>query len=197
MPRARLEPQLVMRRADLLHLPDVRLPDACSLRCYRGGDERAWNTIVTESFGAEPGEYDFETSIRARRPFVGERVFFVECAGEPAATASAMREGPTERRRGYLHMVAVRPAHRGRRLGYAVSLAALRRMAAEGAADVILRTDDFRIPAIRTYLRLGFEPVLVHGNQRRRWRAVFGAMDDEAELLRRFAQVLNGPVRVL
>ena len=73
-------------------------------------------------------------------------------------------------------MVAVRPAHRGRRLGYWVCLAALRRMAAEGLHRAVLRTDDFRIPAIRTYLRLGFEPVVVHENQRARWRAVFAAI---------------------
>jgi mycothiol synthase len=69
-------------------------------------------------------------------------------------------------------MVAVRPGHQGKRLGYWVGLAAMHQMAREGARRAILRTDDFRIPAIKTYLRLGFEPLLTHKNQRQRWLAV-------------------------
>jgi len=39
-----------------------------------------------------------------------------------------------------------------------------------------LETDDYRLPAIKTYLNLGFEPLLVHENQRDRWRNILSAL---------------------
>ncbi len=49
-----------------------------------------------------------------------------------------------------------------------------------------------RLPAIRTYLNLDFAPLLVDGNQRARWAAVFAALG-EPELCERFAAELSRP----
>ena len=49
-------------------------------------------------------------------------------------------------------------------------------MAAEGRTWAVLQTDDFRIPAVKTYLKLGFEPLIVHENQPKRWKDVFSAI---------------------
>lgn len=190
----RLEPQLVMCRDPLAGLGPVELPAGYALRHYRGGDEEQWEAIIAESFGGGQGPYEFDKRIRSRPGFLPERVLFVARGEVLVGTASAMREGEAGREHGYLHMVGVRPAHQGRRLGHWVSLAALHRMAAEGLTRATLRTDDFRIPAIKTYLRLGFEPVLVHDSQRGRWRAVFGALGRGAEYERRYGRILNGPV---
>ena len=56
----------------------------------------------------------------------------------------------------------------GRGLGFHVSLACTHIMAAEGRTSAVLQTDDFRLPAIKSYLRLGFAPLLMHENQRQR-----------------------------
>ena len=74
---------------------------------------------------------------------------------------------------GYLHWVAVAPAFRGRRLGEAVSIAVLKECARLGRKDVWLETDDFRLAAIRTYLRLGFKPVCPDAEMMKRWRNIF------------------------
>jgi mycothiol synthase len=44
-----------------------------------------------------------------------------------------------------------------------------------GYRDAVLETDDFRLPAIKVYLRFGFVPVYeVKGeDQRARWSALF------------------------
>ena len=54
-------------------------------------------------------------------------------------------------------------------------------MVREGRQRAFLSTDDFRLPAIRTYLKLGFEPYLVHENQRERWRKVLAAIGRAGE----------------
>jgi len=75
-----------------------------------------------------------------------------------------------------LHMVGVAKKHTGKGLGFQVSLAALHQMAKEGSEFAVLQTDDFRLPAIKTYLKLGFKPVIVDENQIERWNAIFKQM---------------------
>ena len=49
----------------------------------------------------------------------------------------------------------------GKNLGYSLSLAALNYFRKKGIKEVFLYTDDFRLPAIKTYLKLGFKPVIL------------------------------------
>ncbi len=51
-----------------------------------------------------------------------------------------------------------RHAHRG--LGRAVCAAVVRRLLSAGYHRIYLKTDDFRLPAITVYLRMGFVPFL-------------------------------------
>ncbi|MCJ7822097.1 MAG: GNAT family N-acetyltransferase, partial [Armatimonadetes bacterium] len=62
--------------------------------------------------------------------------------------------------------------HRGRGLGRALVLSVLRRLREVGVASATLDTDDFRLPAIRLYLALGFRPELTHESHAERWRDV-------------------------
>ena len=59
---------------------------------------------------------------------------------------------------GYLHWVATVPAHAGKKLGSFVSLAVLYKFQQEGCQNAVLETDDHRLAAIKTYLRLDFHP---------------------------------------
>lgn len=65
---------------------------------------------------------------------------------------------------GYVHMVKVMSSERGRGLGHCMAEYALREFSRRGATEVLLSTDDFRLPAIKTYLDAGFVP-LVHAPQ--------------------------------
>jgi len=189
----RLTPQLVMIRRNLESLPEVALPEGCTLRAFAPGDEADWSKIVAESFKIDTGPDHFDKAMKSDFAFRPHRVLFVECTGELVATASAWYRPTWGRNTGYLHMVGVRPAHTGKRLGLIVSAAALRQMAAEGRTCAVLETDDFRIPALKTYLRLGFDPLLVDDNQRKRWRDAFAATG-KPELCETFADILSGPV---
>ncbi|MFC5404181.1 GNAT family N-acetyltransferase [Cohnella soli] len=162
-------PQLVMRRASLSDLPELLMPAGFRLRQYEPGDAPAWEALVEKAFG---WKRDFQERIASRAYFRPERVLFI-CNGDvPAATACAWEEPAWEESCGYLHMVGVNPDYSGRGLGYAVSLAALRRMREDGKRQAVLETDDFRLAAIKTYFKLGFQPDAKEEAVRERWRRV-------------------------
>jgi len=186
-------PQLVMVRAGLGDLPRVELPAGHWLATFRPGWATAWEEIINESFGKPAGHCNFEHLMRADPAFRPGRIFFVLCGEEPVATASAWRHPAKMADAGAVHYVGARIAHQGKRLGYWVSLAALHRIKQEGLDRAWLLTDDYRVPAIKTYLRLGFGPLLAHENQRRRWAEIFEVLG-RPELRERFRSALEGPV---
>lgn len=189
------QPQFCMRLDSLSNLPPLSLPDGYSIRHYREGDGAHWDRIIGESFlvPEDQRQRRFEQIMAGDAAFLPERVFFVMHGDEPVGTASAWQVRDCPPHIGYLHYVGVLPSEAGKGLGLQVSLAALHKMAAEGRTAAVLRTDDYRIPAVKTYLRLGFRPVLVHENQRARWLAAFEKMG-RPELIERFASIINGPV---
>ena len=73
--------------------------------------------------------------------------------------------------------VAVVPPMRGRRLGWVVTQAVLDVAEERGIREVFLRTDDWRLPAVVSYLRLGFRPWLIEPTALQRWRLVFAQLD--------------------
>lgn len=169
------QPQLCMLRPTLDDLPDFALPLGYTIRTSQDGDAAHWARIISESFeDAGFDEARFESAMKNHPVYQPERIFFV-CApdGLPCGTASAYRNESFGSDMGYLHYVGVCPAHTGKRLGAAVSLAVLRKFVSEGLRGAVLHTDDFRLPALRTYLNLGFSPMIVHENQPTRWNAVF------------------------
>jgi mycothiol synthase len=148
---------LVMIRETLTDLPTVNVPAGYSIRGFVPGDEYSWERIVAASFETPRS---FQAIMREDPSFVQERILFVVKDNVPVGTAAAWYHPLWGAQYGYLHFVGVEPRHRGKRLGYWVSLAALYRFVTEGRTMAVLETEDFRVPAIRTYLRLGFRPQL-------------------------------------
>jgi mycothiol synthase len=173
-------PQLAMRRDTLDGLPALLLPEGYTLRTYCEGDDANWIRIINESFERAWTKADFASMMKNDPAFRPERLFFVVAPdGVPCATAGAWRSATNGEGVGYLHYVGTRPAHAGRKLGYWVSLAALLHLRAEGCNAATLLTDDYRLAAIKTYLRLGFRPVIVHENQPTRWERVMEVIGDK------------------
>jgi len=169
----RIMPQLYMKRDNLDGLAPVVLPEGYTLRTSLPGDGKHWALILNESFGGDRTEEAFVKEMVEHPAYRAERIFFI-CApdGEPCATASAYQQQVDEVTIGYVHYVATRPCHAGNKLGYQVSLAVLHQFKAEGLTFAVLQTDDYRIPALKTYLRLNFHPVLIHENQLQRWQVL-------------------------
>jgi mycothiol synthase len=157
-------------------LPAPRDGEGYELRTFRAGDESAWVDILA---ACDLGAWD---RARIDRLIAGERgtlplegAFFATFRGEPIATAHAeMREeGCSE-----LSWVAVLPEHRGKNLAYPLCRAVLAYAQSAGHPYVILKTQDFRIGAIKTYFKLGFEPKMEDATHPQRWddlRAIISA----------------------
>lgn len=77
---------------------------------------------------------------------------------------------------GRLDYVAADPEHKGQGLGLAVCAAVARYLFGHGYPSVILRTDDWRLPAIKTYLKLGFRPKMIRQDMPDRWRVILDSL---------------------
>ncbi len=150
----------------------VPAPSGYSVRQYTNSDEADYIELLT-SAGFDG--WDSARVSQLTRQVLPGGFFVVECTrtGELAATAVA-QHSPSDLHPhgGELGWVAASPQHRGRRLGRTVCSAALARLMDAGYEDIYLKTDDFRLPAIKTYLALGFQPLLFCEGMSERWQAV-------------------------
>ena len=162
--------QLHMRRADLQNLPPLELPESYILREYSKGDESGIAALLQTTFG------DVWTSERAMEVLIDaddvKTTFVIEHNGEIVATASARLLPQMYPDAGYVHYVAASPNHAGKKLGYIVSLATLHEFVRLGCTSAVLDTDDFRLPAVKTYLNLRFVPHHTDDTHAERWATV-------------------------
>lgn len=164
--------QLSMQRPSLDDLPELPvLPPGYTLRKYREGDLKPLATLLGSAF--DDAEW---TDGRVREALIDHvdvpSTYLIDYGGLAVATASAMLSPTGPEGSGTLFWVAAEGAHGGRRLGYAVSLAVLHEFVQYGCHDADLLTDDDRIPAIKTYLKLGFVPVYRDDTHPARWAEI-------------------------
>jgi mycothiol synthase len=163
--------QLFMRRSELTSLPELPSPpEGYLLRAAGPEDAEGIAAVMASAFGPE------WTAERVRQALLDapdvKETYVVTQADAPVATASARLVPERYPVSGYLHWVGTHAEHRGKRLGALVSLAALHYFRAAGCHDAILETDPPRLPAIRTYLNLGFAPEIVDPAHEEVWREV-------------------------
>lgn len=166
--------QLQMRRHHLEDLPEIEIPQGYEMRTYRKGDEADWARITNASLGGNRSAEDAREGLTSKPEFMPDGLFFITHNGELVGTCCAYRLSAEETAEGYLHMLGVLPEHQGKRLGKALVAAVLHYFRDHGFRRAILHTDDFRIPAIRSYLRAGFQPDLrpEDETQPARWEVV-------------------------
>jgi mycothiol synthase len=172
--------QLLMRRADLAALPDLpTLPPGYALR--EGGEADLSGLADLLGMAFDDNEW---TEAKAQKALFADatvkRVYVIEHEGVPVATASVRLLPEAYPGSGYVHWVGAHPDHRRLGLGYIVSLATLHDFVAHGCRDAVLETDDFRLPAIRTYLKLGFAPVDRDETHPARWEKIMAQLRPES-----------------
>lgn len=91
----------------------------------------------------------------------------------PIGTACAWKMDLHGKQVGYIDMLAVLPEHTGHKLGKSLTLFLLHYFKSQRMTSAVLDTDDFRFPAIKNYLNLGFVPMSIHENHKLRWQNVF------------------------
>lgn len=103
-------------------------------------------------------------------------IFIVSNSGSPVGFAVLHKKTLSNglREVGY---IAVRPENRGKRLGYELIIHILTEIKKRGIEQAYLRTDSFRVPAIKTYLKCGFYPYIKNENEKKRWQGVMKAIN--------------------
>lgn len=173
------QPQLQMRFPQrLFHsLPIPVVPDGYLLRNLRPGEEAAYSALMEK---AGFGGWSIEQVKRFMQRVLPGGFFVVEHLATGALVATAMaNHAPSEQHpnAGVLDWVAADPDHKGRGLGRAVTAAVVRLLVERGYQDIYLLTDDWRLPALKTYLGLGWEPILLTPEMEARWQRVYAALD--------------------
>ena len=173
-----MEDQLKMARHGFEDLPFLQCPPGYRIRTYQKGDEIHWARIMDTAF-VDLGRTAEDTYANViRHPnFDPEGFFFVIHKEVPIGTACAWKRFLRGKSIGYIDMLAVLPEHTGRKLGKWLTVFLLHYFKAQQVASVMLDTDDFRLPAIKNYLNLGFVPVYAGENHRARWQTIFKKLD--------------------
>jgi len=163
--------RLLMRRPWLDDLPAYpSLPDGFVLRRYQAGDRPALAPLLTSAF-EELWSEDLVEERLASAPDV-EAIYVVALSSRLVATAAARVMPDLYPGAGYVHWVGVDPVYQGRGLGALVTLRVLEHFRAAGLESAVLETHSFRIPAQRTYLRMGFIPEPRDLEEQLRWARV-------------------------
>ena len=161
-------------------VPEFDLPKGYELIQYRRGGtddmteeefKKAW--IETRLSAGEPEKAEAWFYNVHNDPTVPDDGFFAIFSGDKMASSAHIQLENHEVGTATLHEVWTDAAHRGKGLGKIITGAVMKNAQSRGIDTVYLTTDDFRIPAIRAYLKMGFFPVLYEDGQRERWEKIF------------------------
>jgi len=167
-------PQLQMVWPDvrLDQPPVVELPPEYMIRTYRRGDETRWYAVMALA-GWEG--WDDTKLMQWLLRILPESWFMAihRKSGEIVASALCVHDHSEQHPfGGELGWVASDPAHRGKGLGRAVCAAATARLIRGGYRNIHLYTEDWRLPALKTYLTLGYVPFLYIPEMEPRWQTI-------------------------
>jgi len=164
--------QMVWPISRLTEPPIWIVPEGYALRTYRPGDEAGFFQLMDR---AGFKGWDMEPFQPWLQKILPDGLFLVvhRESGDLVVTAMATHSpSPLHPFGGALGWVAGDPAHRGKGLGYVVCAAVTRRFLEAGYRRIYLQTDDWRLPALKTYLKLGWVPFLFQADMPGRWRTV-------------------------
>jgi len=167
--------QLKMHRPPIA-VPVIPPPPGFAVRNMRPGEESAWSFCCLGEFGIEAAAPEgFHAKDMREQPF--SEIFFI-CGQDdrPVGTATAqLLDGKP-----FLHYISVHPGWRGRGLAKPLMSAVLARHAQLGRAGCYLTTDDHRLPAINSYVQMGWRPVLWSEDAATRWKKVLALLGIDA-----------------
>ncbi len=153
--------------------PVPQLPPGYTLRFF--DPDRDMSAYLALMRGAGFAFFD-EAFVRNMMPLVLPDGFLLavhQPSGALAASALAVdKPAPWGAAAGELGWVGGSAEHRNKGLGLAVCAAAVARLIRAGYRCIYLLTEDFRLPALVTYLRLGFLPYLNAPDMHARWQAI-------------------------
>ncbi|MFH1708222.1 MAG: GNAT family N-acetyltransferase [Planctomycetota bacterium] len=169
--------QMLWPASRLAAPPAIDAAPGYSLRIFEPADAAAYIGLMHK---AGFKDWNAETLAATLKRILPDGLFVIEhmATGSLAATTMAIHN-PTDLHPfgGELGWVAGDPAHSGKGLGMTVCAAVVDRYLRAGYKCIYLQTDDWRLPAIKVYLKLGFVPYLFAPDMAGRWQAVCAKLD--------------------
>ncbi len=164
--------QMIWPQGGMIDPAAFPLPTGYKVRSFRPGDESEFFHLMHLA-GFEG--WDTTTLQPWLARIIPDGWFFVvdEASGALVCTAMTTHR-PSEHHPfgGELSWVAGHPGHAGKGLGRVVCAAVVRRFLSAGYRNIYLYTDDWRLPAIKSYLQLGFIPLLFVPEMAERWEQI-------------------------
>ena len=170
--------QLEMQATVLNRACERQLPKGYKYAVFNGSEKDVvdWKSIMTEApaLVTEDGDLCYRKLILefANVKPLTDIYFICNELGEKVASFTTVTRDDNV---GYLHMVKVKNSERGKGLGHAIATKSLSVFESRNLQTAVLTTDDFRLPAIKTYLDAGYQPKLVEdpeSNMLERWNKV-------------------------
>src|SRR5262249_25871926 len=167
------KPQLRMKwpSASRRHCPPVNPLAQYAVRTFRIGDEQAFLTLMSY--------LDFEPWDEAKLAYNMNRIipegwfFATDFSHQIVATAMCLHNySGRSPFTGDVGWVACHPDHRGQGLGRCLCASATRRFLKAGYTAIQLHTEYYRLPAIKTYLNLGYVPSIASPETLALWEGV-------------------------
>ncbi len=149
------------------------LPEGYSVRSLTEVENGidAWLDIVQYGLSEKREDEQYYVKAMVNYPnYDPAKCFFVMQGGEAVATITVICDYTTLQ--GYIHMVACKDVCRGKGIGTLLNRIALSVLKQEGMKNARLTTDDWRIPAIKSYLRAGFTPDESTDEFKERWAKI-------------------------
>ena len=151
----------------------IIFPEGYYMRSYQKGDGAGWcGCCIDGSLGVdEISEAVFERKMLSDHNVNPDNIFFlIAPSGEIAGTVTYRYANDKDT--GTIHMVGITKKYLGRHLALPMLLHAVNKIIEDNKTTIDLTTDDWRLPAIKTYLRAGFKPVYHMPDMEERWRLI-------------------------
>lgn len=151
-------------------LPEIDLAPGFKIRSISDAELAAYNTLRAS---VKFSEWDEARLAAFRNKVLPDGMLVIVDKADGSFCASACAETtdmPELPHVGVLGWVMTDPVKNGFHLGRSVSVAVMHRLYKQGYRAFSLLTDDFRKAAVKTYLRLGWQPWLYQEDMEGRWR---------------------------
>ena len=157
----------------------LSLPAGYLLRDFQN-DDKADYVKLMKSTGFN--EWNDDSVIGVIEKVIPNGLFFIEhiesseIVGTAVGTKNPTKYSPNG---GELGWVAANPSHCRKGLGYILCAAVTKRFLELGYREIYLLTDDFRLTAIKIYLKLGYIPLYQIPDMKQRWKNIFEKLNLE------------------
>ncbi len=152
--------------------PIIQLPPGYKLRTYQQGDEPRFYEIMALVGWAGWNDEKLKPWLAKVLPngwFMIVQAKSDKIVGTAMCLHNYKEMNPFQ---GELGWLAGDPKHGGKGLGMVASAAVTKRFIDAGYRNIRLYSEDYRLPALKTYLKVGYVPFLYETGMEQRWQVI-------------------------